>query len=98
MDMETLGYFIYMEEQEKEKENYSRNENDISKENEPPKTGIGVWKKFFPETIPPPYATMKRGIKILRTKEVNSTLIEVKDNSRINNVLIHIYIILWLII
>lgn len=42
MDMETLGYFIYMEEQEEEKENYSRNENDISKENEPPKTGIGV--------------------------------------------------------
>lgn len=44
MDMETLGYFIYMEEQEKEKEkeNYSRNENDISKENEPPKTDIGV--------------------------------------------------------
>ena len=44
MDMETLGYFLYMEEQEKDNENknYSRNENDISKENEPPKRTMGV--------------------------------------------------------
>ena len=44
MDMDTLGFFLYMEEQEKDNKdkNYSQNENDISKENEPPKTGIGV--------------------------------------------------------
>lgn len=44
MDIDTLGYFLYMEEQEKDNKdkNYSQNENDISKENESPKTGIGV--------------------------------------------------------
>lgn len=38
MDMETLGYFLYMEEQEKELTNRSGNENTISKGNEPPKS------------------------------------------------------------
>ena len=42
MDMETLGFFLYMEEQEKENKNYCQNENDISKENEPPKKTMGV--------------------------------------------------------
>lgn len=40
MDMDTLGFFLYMEKQEKDNtnKNYSQNENAISKENEPPKT------------------------------------------------------------
>lgn len=44
MDMDTLGYFLYMEEQEKDNKdkNYSQNENDISKENEPRQKPMGV--------------------------------------------------------